>query len=341
METGSLYSYVKELARAAPITVDTILAFGLPGEARFAAGSERDLATHVLELLKESLGGLPQTDRLLVECHLFTGGTAERRRQRAEKKLREANPDISDTYAKNNLGPSLRRYVGALAERLEVFRPASLDQEVTILPRWFEVIGITWCLRIDADDYRRQHWERIIDLRSTIGDHPIVDFPQQWSGVGPREGAVKVLSGQQRPDAQRHQCLRVRPEGAQALDWDVYFFDLGMPLTPGKREILHYGETLFDEQDVSRPFIWQATARYGSLMLLEVIVDIPKKYGVTSMEAYREVPSARAATGYVPADTPTEVARDDCGLLRHGWRSDEIDHQSRYSVHWDDGYRKR
>ena len=340
METGALYAYLIALCQS-PVTRRRIEEFGLPGEVRFASGSRAERAQSVYDLLKDAMTELNEHDGIVVKHYLFSRGKPGARHAAATRELQAADPEVSSSFSKNHLKTALTHYVEILHEKLQDFQPAALEAErpVALVPRWYDVIEMIWILRIDPEDYHRQHWERVLDIRSSTGDYPVITIPQQWTGKGYREGGVQVLSGQQRPEQHRHQCVRTRPEVDTPEAWELYVLDLGLSLLPGKREVLHYAWTLFDVEDAFNPYVWQRSGRHPALERLRFILDIPTSLGVDRVDAYIERPSAVAGDGFTP-DASLSLARNEYGLFHHCFEKQDLDHESRYSMRWNASYRK-
>jgi hypothetical protein len=343
LKTGPLYAYLKELRDGKlPVDITRIEQFGLPTGVSLGSMSEEADAEEFLAILRRCLDKLGVSDKILVECYLFTKGGADDCAKAAHRALDAQDVSNSETYYKNHLRSALERYADVLGAELVTLKSTTGHNRFSppITPDWFEVLEITWSLRLDEKDYRRQYWRRRLDLRSLTADQPIVMLPNYWSGKGHREGDVVMLSGpEDKDDPHSHQCLRVRPEKAIALTWQLYIFDLGAPLLPGQRTTLEYTETLFDEDDCFCTYMLQYAARHPALEKITFETDIPPSLGISVVEAYREVPTHELAERYAPVKPITSVRRNEDGIFRH--EVTDIRYPSRYAFRWKADYRQR
>lgn len=334
-------AYLKELRDGqSPVDAGRIEAFGMPTDVVLNSLSERGNAEALLQLMGDCLEKLELTKRILTRHYLFTKGNSTACAKAAISELQDNDIDVSENYYKNHLRAALDGYADIIVRELAKLRSNTHagPPSPPLTPSWFEVIEIEWSLRLDKEDYRRQLWEHGIRIRSRTGDQPLIAFPQNWSGKGHRDGDVEILSGPSKDDPYSHQCLRVRPEQQEAHSWDLYIFDLGKPLLPGKEEWLRFSEVLVDDEDCFVPYIWQSSARYPMLERILFIVDIPPELGVEMLEAYREAPATGSGIGFSPVPPMTEVFRDSSGLFQYAVT--DIDHESRYRVMWEAKYRK-
>lgn len=337
---GPLHAYLKQLRSECPsIDASAIEAFGVPTNVVLDAAGDTENAEAFLEVMKGCLGQLDASKQILVRHYLFTRGDSGKREQAALEELKKADMTSSQSHYKNYLRKALISYVDALNRELSNIqdRPHDGVPAPPLTPTWYDVLEIEWFLRLEREDYKRQHWKRGIKIRSRTVDQPLIFLPQNWSGKGNRDGNVSILSGP-KDGPHSHQCLRVRPESNDPNSWDLYIFDLGEPLRPGKEETLQFSEILVDDEDCFSPYIWQSTARYPMLERISFILDIPTELGVDMLEAYREVPTPHTGMGYAPVPPTVQVERDTDGLFRH--IVTDIDHQSRHRVAWEPKYRK-
>jgi len=343
LKTGPLYAYLKELRDGKlPLDVTRIEQFGLPMGVVLSSMSEAADAEEFVATLRRCLDKLGVSDKILVEHYLFTRGRADACARAARQDLEAQDVSTSENYYKNHLRTALEKYAGVLGAEFAALKSTTPHDQSSapLTPDWFELLEITWSLRLDEKDYRRQYWRRRLDLRSRTADQPILMQPQYWSGKGHREGDVVVLSGPQgKEDPRSHQCLRVRPETANFETWQLYIFDLGIPLLPGQRTTLEYAETLFDEEDSFNAQILQHAARHPALEKITFEVEIPPSLDVSSMEAYREVSTPESGARYVPVEPITNVRPNADGIFRH--EVTEISNLSRYAIHWETDYRQR
>lgn len=342
VKTGPLRAYLKELRQGkSPVDANRVQEFGLPTSIILNPASERANAEAFLELLRRGVADLGPADRIIVAHFLFTKGSAKEREKASLKNLEEQDISTSESYYRNGLRSALERYAVRLLTELS---PGGGDTggfipSDRLTPTWFEVIEMDWALRLDESDYRRQYWRRKLLLRSLAAGQPIIMFAQSWSGSGRREGEVAVISGPNAGSKTPHECLRVRPEAAMPDAWDLYIFDLGSPILPGKTETLEYEETLYDEGDRFESFLTQSTARYPTLERIRFTIDIPDCWGISTLEAYREEPLPGSGLGYTPTPPIVSVSREDDGLFHH--EVTDIDHEGRYAVRWQPHYAKR
>ncbi len=338
---GPIRAYLKELRDGnLPVDASRIETFGVPDHVVLNPASEMANAEAFFEIMKNCLDKLDASKRILISNFLFTKGSSTDCAQAARKELEANKLNSSENYYRNNLRAALDNYAVAIGKELSSLESKPHDgiPAPPLTPAWYDVIEIEWFLRLDKQDYRRQSWVRSIKVRSRTVDQPLIVIPQNWSGKGHREGDVNVLSGPPKDDPHSHQCLRVRPESDDPNSWELYIFDLGQPLLPGKEEVLQFAETLVDDEDDFSPYIWQSTARYPMLERVTFILDIPTELGVDKLEAYREVPTPHTGIGFAPVLPMAKVSRDTDGLFRH--IVTDIDHQSRYRVVWEPQYRK-
>lgn len=334
-KVGALWAYLKELRRGTrPVDATRIAEFGLPtGTVLNSVSDEANVAAFLVALTR-CLDRLPDSDKIVVRHYLFTKGNANKCAEAALEELAEEGISRSPSYYKNNLRPALERYSTVLSAELAPSQTA--EPAIQALP-WFEITEISWSLRLDEQDYRRQYWRRKIVIRGLTGDQPILTLAQSWSGSGHKEGDVRLLSGPE-ADEISHRCLRIRPESDLPNAWQLYIFDLGVPLHPGTPAILEYEETLYDENDRFQPVITQSTARYPTLERLEVHVDIPECFGVDTIDAYREGPVPGSGVGFKAVPPTTKITRDVDGIFHHCVT--DIDYKSRYAVRWSAGYQR-
>jgi hypothetical protein len=338
---GPIRAYLKELRDGrSPVDASRIEAFGMPTDVVLDPVSELGNAEAFLQIMKDCLKKLDLSKQILIQHYLFTKGTSAVRVKAAICDLQKHEISTSDSYYKNNLRMALDSYADVIAQELAERRGNTHNSPPSppLTPNWFDVIEIEWSLRLDRDNYRRQHWEHGIKILSRTGDQPLITLPQKWSGKGHRDGDVVILSGPPQGDPHSHQCLRIRPEQQETNSWDLYIFDLGKPLLPGKVESLRFAEILVDDEDCFVPYIWQSSARYPMLERILFVVDIPPELGVEELEAYREAPAIGSGIGFAPVSPMTKVCRDSNGLFRH--TVTDIDHQSRYRLTWSAQYRK-
>jgi hypothetical protein len=301
--------------------------------------SEIANAEAFLEIMKGCLDKLDASKRILISNFLFTRGRSSDCAQAAHKELEANKLNSSENYYRNNLRTALDSYADVIGKELSNLQSKPHDgvPDPPLTPTWYDVIEIEWFLCLEREYYRRQHWEHGVKVRSRTGDQPIIFLPQNWSGKGHRDGDVSILSGP-KDGPHSHQCLRVRPESNDPNSSELYIFDLGKPLIPGKEETLQFAEVLVDDEDCFSPYIWQSTARYPMLERISFVLDIPTELGVDTLEAYREAPTPHTGIGYAPVPPTIQIERDTDGLFRH--IVTDIDHQSRYRVVWEPRYRK-
>lgn len=334
---NSALSYFRALRARGPADAAHIEDFGLPLGLTLGAGTSHEQARRFHALLKEELADLNALQGVLVGTYLFGPATDRNRQRVARERLTELG-ETSPHYYRNHCTRALEMYCRRLIRRLEnedaVLSESGADERQ---PRWwYEVTAMSQELRIDPDDYRRQHWTTTFELRSRWRDHPIVFVRQGWTGSGRREGVV-VQSGQGEDYVKRgleHRLLRERRESDNATSWMLKIFDLGLPLAPGKTTTLCFTQRFFDKDCRFEPYHAWSTGPHHACQRITLAVCIPPQFGVREVRAWEEVPDDSSSTGFL-ADAPVEIIPSD-GSGRFEYPFRDVRPGRRYMVDWSD-----